>query len=105
MLVMFGPHIGIDSSGTLGKCYRAGQKNVSGACGAVLAAYSSCCSGDACSADPHDLQQSWLKQRVSERMDKIQVSEFPLATLIYEAFEAIKENLLSIVNHDFGSGK
>mmetsp|Transcript_142001 Transcript_142001/g.441530 ORF Transcript_142001/g.441530 Transcript_142001/m.441530 type:complete len:169 (-) Transcript_142001:335-841(-) len=41
---------------------------------------------------------------VAKNLGKIKASETPLAALTREAYEAAKEKLLSIVNHDFGSG-
>jgi len=112
VFILFGPHIAVSDAGELGKYLRLGQRNHSGACGAVLAAYGSCCNGEVDIGiengykwDPLDLQQSWLRDKIARRIDAIRADPEPLAKLINVAFEAVKEKLLAIVNHNFGNGK
>ena len=63
------------SEGVLGKYLRLGQSEESGACGAVLAAYDSACQcgGEQGPFDMDDMQQSWLKKRIGDRIDEIEV--------------------------------
>lgn len=41
IVILFAPHVGIDSNGNVGKIERDGQINASGACGASISAYKS----------------------------------------------------------------
>eukprot|EP00927_Polykrikos_kofoidii_P047924 TRINITY_DN42200_c0_g2_i1.p1 TRINITY_DN42200_c0_g2~~TRINITY_DN42200_c0_g2_i1.p1 ORF type:complete len:597 (-),score=46.07 TRINITY_DN42200_c0_g2_i1:312-2102(-) len=110
IVILFGPHIAISESGELGQYLRTGQSKHSTACGAVLAAYDSCCkAADSGSAgedehDPLDMQQCWLRQQIGRQLDTIRSSKTPIAALVHESYEAIKEKLLSITHTNFGSG-
>jgi len=104
VMVLFGPHVAISATGEIGKYKRIGQAKESTACGAVLAAYNACCAGPVEGDDPLDMQQNWLKQKVSDQLDKIKAADNPLQTLFYTAYEAVKEKLLVCVNHKYGSG-
>lgn len=105
VIILFGPHIAISESGELGKYLRTGQKNESTACGAVLAAYDSCKSGDDFEFDINDMQQCWLREKLTAVMPRVMEDEEPLQALIFAAYEAVKENILDIVNCKFGTGK
>lgn len=73
LMILFGPHIAISSTGELGKYLREGQSGESTACGAVLAAYNACCADQSCGSflgksyrymfDEDDMQQSYLMER------------------------------------------
>jgi hypothetical protein len=113
VLIFFGPHIAISESGELGKHLREGQTKESTACGAVLAAYSALTQVEGAGirrssmvdSDGCDMQQDWLKDHLGRRIDKIKNAKEPISALIYEAYECVKETMLSIVNNNFGNGK
>ena len=108
VVVLFGPHIAISDEGELGKYLRDGQSKHSTACGAVLAAYNACqdCDfDDNGEYDKHDMQQSWLKGKVNDNIEKINSAPEPIATLMLTAYEAVKQEMLVIVNTKFGNGK
>jgi len=107
VLILFGPHVGISADGVLGKQLRVGQKSESAACGAVLAAFNKCRQADKCGAcltDDHDLQQSWITQRISSFADAVATSAEPLEALVHRMYDEIEKELLQIVTTDFGSG-
>jgi hypothetical protein len=105
LLLLFGPHIAISEGGELGKYLRDGQAKLSGACGAVLAAYSTCRDGTIVDYDPDDMQQSWLRSKVSANLDRIKRAEFPIHKLIEVAYEAVQEMVMDIVRLPEGKGK
>lgn len=111
IIILFGPHIAISASGELGKYRRQGQAADSAACGAVLAAYNSCCQADAAECDTTapldmlDLEQAWLRQRVAPRCRGVAAAQEPLQELIHGVYQDIEENMLALVNHDFGPGR
>ena len=107
VFILFGPHIAVSDSGELGKCLRVGQAHESGACGAVLAAYGACKAGEVKPGemDPLDMQQTWLRQKVHSCFHDIEASNNPMLTLIHKAYKMVEENMLNIVNHNYGNGK
>jgi hypothetical protein len=105
VVILFGPHVAISEAGELGKYLRHGQHKHSTACGAVLAAYNAALSGDLGEFDAHDVQQSFLKDRISKKLGSIGAAENPLRALMYEAYYCVEEALKKIVNHNFGSGR
>merc|ERR1712048_1123319 len=109
VLVVFGPHIAISEAGELGKFLRPGQRQHSTACGAVLAAYDYCCNcgtdGNVGAYDEMDMEQAWLKGKLSGHVQRIKASAKPMNELIHCAYDCVRECMLSIVNNDFGDGK
>lgn len=111
ILIMFGPHCGVSSSGELGKYLRVGQSCESSACGAVLAAYGAAKAGEVdlnAPWDTDDMQQSWLRERVAVRIDEIEASEEPLSALAAASYEIVEEKMRNIINPEWNgpdSGK
>jgi len=108
VVILFGPHIAVSETGELGKYLREGQCNHSCACGAVLAAYDAVKSNKVGKFDTCDMQQCWLKDQISKKLDSITNTTGdggPINALIHVAYESVKEKLLTIVNNDFGKGK
>ena len=54
--------------------------------------------------DPLDMQQSWLRQQVYACYREIEESENPIRTLVFKAYKAVEDYMLSITNHDYGEG-
>ncbi len=86
------PHIGINSLDEIGFCYRPGQKQISKACGALVAFREELLSGSLrVDLDPDDLEQSLLKQRL---IRKLQYGNVPdLIALTRIAYGCILEDL------------
>jgi len=103
VFVLFGPHIGFSPEGEPGKFLRNGQQALSTSCGALCAAYSQCTSGGM-SADPKDMEQSWLREKLGPKCNDIKASSNPMVELALQAYKVIEEEILSIVNTDFGNG-
>jgi hypothetical protein len=104
VVILFGPHIAVSEDGELGMYLRDGQCKHTSACGAVLAAYQQCKAGQL-PFDVDDMQQSWLREKLQDRIAEIDQHETPMAALIHAAYEAIRDKLLSIVNIGFGTRK
>ena len=104
VVILFGPHIAVSEDGELGMYLRDGQCKHTSACGAVLAAYQQCKAGQL-PFDVDDMQQSWLREKLQDRITEIDQHEMPMAALIHAAYEAIRDKLLSIVNIGFGTRK
>jgi hypothetical protein len=103
VFVLFGPHIGFSPDGEPGKFLRNGQKALSTSCGALCAAYSQCTSGGM-AADHKDMEQSWLREKLGPKCQEIKESSNPMVELALQAYKVIEEEIMSIVNTDFGIG-
>jgi hypothetical protein len=107
IIVVYGPHVGISSTGEIGKCLREGQGGMSSSCGAVVGAYNACC---ACSKagddfDENDMQMAWIKSQLAPHTERIKATPVPLAALAYQAYDMVNAKMERIVNNDFGSGR
>jgi len=103
VFIIFGPHIGFTMDGEAGKFLRTGQAAISTACGAVIAAYNQCMAGSS-GSDPQDAQQSWLRAKLKPHCRAVTRSENPMVELVMKAYTAVEDEMLAIVNTDFGSG-
>jgi len=104
VFVLFGPHIGFSPEGEPGKFLRNGQKALSTSCGALCAAYSQCSAEQKMEADSKDMEQSWLREKLGPKCEHIKESSNPMVELALQAYKVIEEEILSIVNTDFGTG-
>jgi len=107
VFVLYGPHIAISEQGEVGKYLRTGQCKESTACGALIAAYNSCCAGRHGDEhfDPMDMQQSWLREHMAPFAEDIASAPDPIAALMIYSFELVHQKMMEIVNTDFGTGK
>jgi len=101
VFLLYGPHVGVSNAGQVGKILRAGQANESTACGALVAAYNSCCKGEHEDCDL-DMQQSWLRRHLAAHTEDISKAPEPLAALAVCSYELVHQKLMSIVNTNFG---
>lgn len=104
VFIIFGPHIGFSPNGEPGKFLRNGQTTLSTSCGAVIAAYNQCKSGENMPADPKDMMQSWLRAKLKMHCDDVTKSVRPMVDLVMKAYKAVEDEMLSIVNTKFGTG-
>merc|ERR1712039_624623 len=104
VVVLFGPHIGFSPEGEAGKFLRRGQSKLSTACGAAVAAYSQLISGKSMSADVHDMEQSWLRSKLSPYCSGIKNSADPQVEIVMKTYKVIEEEVFKIVNTHFGPG-
>ncbi len=91
------PHIGLNSGNEIGFCYRPGQKEISKACGALVAFREELESGSLrVDLDPEDVEFSLLKQRL---IRKLHYGKVPgLVTLTKLAYEMITEDLERLID-------
>ncbi len=86
------PHIGLDSNGEIGPCYRSGRKEPSDACGALVAFRKELLSRSLrMDLDPDDLEHSLLKQRLFRQLEYGEVPD--LVSITKMAYAAILEEL------------
>jgi len=104
VVIVFGPHIGFALDGEAGKFLRTGQASLSTACGALVAAYNQCMSGQGWGREPEDEQQYWLRTKLRHVCPHAAMSKHPMVEMVTKAYEVIEEEILSIVNTNFGSG-
>jgi len=94
IVIMFGPHVGIAPNGEVGKYLRIGQKSVSTACGAAIAAFNAGKSGDTSDQGDQDVQQSMLKRRLGKQAAEIAKSQVPMAELAKKAYALVDEMIM-----------
>lgn len=104
VVVLYGPHVGITSSGEVGKCSRYGQCKESASCGACVAAYQQSLKGGVAPDMNLDMQQSWLRGKVGPKINRIKNAANPMAELSKVAYEAVDQQMKAIANTDFGNG-
>lgn len=76
ILVLFAPHVGVTTDGTVGKVHRPGQDHATSACGAAVGAYSllkkdSTAGDNGPDASGNDYQMQYIINAMSSRMDAI----------------------------------
>ena len=86
VVILFGPHVGISPEGEVGKFSRVGQKKLSTACGAAIAAFNAGSAGDFSDQGDQDIQQSML----NNKLDK-QAADMPMAELAMCAYRLVEE--------------
>mmetsp|Transcript_65851 Transcript_65851/g.204181 ORF Transcript_65851/g.204181 Transcript_65851/m.204181 type:complete len:612 (-) Transcript_65851:160-1995(-) len=104
VLVVFGPHVGFSPSGEPGRFLRRGQTKCSASCGAVIAAQSQLTSGTCMPADPKDLMQSWLREKLEPVAAEVAQSSNMMVDLARRAYDAVEAEMLSIINTNYGPG-
>lgn len=108
-LVVYGPHVGVDSDGAVGKINRRGR-DVSGACcgsAAAAAGYvSMVTSGEIQPADipndPLDAQQTWVGKKLSVHGERLKKAEEPTVELPLALFDCQDELMKKIVSKGCG---
>jgi len=104
VLIVFGPHVGFSPAGEPGKFLRTGQADLSTSCGAVIAAYSQCTSDPNMAADPQDMEQSWLREKLAPHCAEVAASKNVMVELALKAYKVVEEEMLSIINTNYGPG-
>jgi len=104
VVILFGPHVGISPSGEVGKFSRIGQKKLSTACGAAIAAFNAGKSGDFSDQGDQDIQQSFLKERLGIQAGEIAQAENPMAELAHRAYLLVEQMMIDIAQppEEFG---
>jgi len=82
ILVLFAPHVGLTTDGTVGKVHRPGQDHATSACGAAVGAYSllkkdSTAGFAAPNSSGNDYQQEYIVNALSSKMAGILALEDP----------------------------
>jgi len=107
-LILYGPHIGITRDGQWGKLLRRGQKQVTKACGSLMAALKALRAGKPTNcplaADDDDLQQSRLVQLLAPRRQRILAAASPeleVTEAAYDLSHAMISRLVARVRKQF----
>merc|ERR1712242_503211 len=86
----------------VGKFSRIGQKKLSTACGAAIAAFNAGSTGDFSDQGDQDVQQSMLKQKLGKQAAEIAQAEVPMAELAYRAYGLVEDMIAEIATHSAG---
>ena len=108
-LVLYGPHVGVDSDGTVGKVNRRGRPTASGiCCGSAAAAHGYCKSvqsGAAPSgppADALDAQQTFVGNMLLPQADRLSSSADPSVELPLALFDVQDDLMQKIISKGCG---
>lgn len=103
-LVVFGPHVGVDSTGKVGTVERRGRANGGSCCGSAIAAsgyVASVSGGDAKKADPPkvplDAQQNFVGNMLLPYADRLEKASDKMVELPYALYDAQKKMMSDIV--------
>ena len=111
IVILFAPHVGIDSNGTVGKVKRGGHESHSAACDNKNAAMQALedllknngqTSGD---VNHLDYQMDCIKQLLAPHLAEISTSENMNVSLVYKVFQLIQEFLEGIYNTNWMTSK
>lgn len=98
-LVLFGPHIGISTDGSLGTIHRIGQSEKTGCCGAAGAGLSKLASDQIVPGHitEIDYQMNVLEQIMLQQKNRILDAEFQIKEATAVVYEAIEKRILQLV--------
>ena len=100
IVVLVGPHVGIDCEGNVGKVNRKGQANVSSACGAAIGALAALQAGEKTNFKNgyQDHQMDCVKHLLEPHVKDIEKCDNQQAALAYKMFD-VAEKFLDDVIH------
>jgi len=108
-LVVYGPHVGIDSSGTIGKINRIGRKAPGPCCGSAAAAMNYCMEvkkgslkASGIPNHPIDAQQTWVGKLLLPHSARLQRAKDSNQELPLALFDCQDELMKRIVNSACG---
>ncbi len=108
-LIVYGPHVGIDSSGKVGTVDRRGRVNGGHCCGSAVAAsnYVTAVLDGAAEApfpsDPLDAQQAFVSKMLLGKGQRLMKAEDKMAELPLALFEAHDDFILDIISKGCGN--
>lgn len=104
VLLVYGPHVGIDSSGNVGKVDRKGKSKAGSCCGSAVAAskyitavYKGNAEQVAPPKDAMDAQQNYVSSLLLPYGGRVATAREPMAELPYATFEPIDDMMMKIV--------
>eukprot|EP00929_Paragymnodinium_shiwhaense_P028561 TRINITY_DN16532_c0_g2_i1.p1 TRINITY_DN16532_c0_g2~~TRINITY_DN16532_c0_g2_i1.p1 ORF type:complete len:317 (+),score=59.39 TRINITY_DN16532_c0_g2_i1:177-1127(+) len=106
MMILYGPHVGMEEDGTIGVVLRPGQHNDTVTCYSVIDVYNNCLKGATVDAySPADKQMRLIHQELCPHVDKISKAEHPMAVLPRVAFDIIDKQIGEMTKGlDLGTG-
>jgi hypothetical protein len=115
-LIVYGPHVGVDSEGKVGSIDRRGRQKAGACCGSAVAAcgyVKKVLDGDvkphSPPTDPSDAQQTFVGNMLLPHAERVHGSEDPMVELPYALYDAEDEFMRQIVakgcSHVAGEGK
>ena len=108
IVILFAPHVGIDSNGAVGKVKRGGHESHSAASGAAFQALEDLLknNGQTSGNVNHlDYQMDCIKQLLAPHLAEISTSENMNVSLVYKVFQLIQEFLEGIYNTNWMTSK
>jgi hypothetical protein len=98
-IILYGPHIGISSSGTIGYVQRKGQSAETTCCGALMASIGKIKAGHGITADTEmDFQQWTLEKTLSAHSETIIKDSVPLVKATDEIYNSIDNRIKQLLS-------
>ncbi|MBD3616108.1 MAG: hypothetical protein HUJ22_05995 [Gracilimonas sp.] len=97
-VILYGPHIGLNKEGVIGKVHREGQENPTSCCGSLIAGLNNVKEGNVLTISHDDYQQGQVNKILIEHFEQIKKSDTPIKTTTEIAFNQIKRELTDIVS-------
>jgi hypothetical protein len=106
LFVLYGPHVGISATGTLGKAYRPGVERETSSCGAVLGLLKKLAADDRYAAihDPLDAEQYALERDLTPYSARILAAADRTDAVTACAYEIIDQRLGEILDRSGFAG-
>lgn len=109
-LVVFGPHVGVDTTGAVGTVERRGRANGGSCCGSAIAAagyVAGVASKEASKAgpptEPTDAQQNFVGNMLLPYSDRLEKAADKMVELPYALFDAQKKMMMEVVKAGAGN--
>ena len=105
-VIVYGPHVGVDSTGAVGTVERRGRRHGGSCCGSAVAACQFVTTADSTSTtlptDPLDAQQSYVGSMLMPFAGRLKKAANPMEELPISMFEAQDKMMMEIVSMKIG---
>lgn len=107
LFILYGPHIGVNEKGELGKITRHGMKHETSSCGALIAFHKKICEDENYEPthDPLDSEQALLERGLLPHVRDILSSDDQIKTLTDSAYVVIDNMMGQIIEKNGYKGK
>jgi hypothetical protein len=101
LFILYGPHIGVNETGKLGRVTRPGLSHESAACGALMGFVNKVLENRSylVRPDPLDREQNILEESLLSSMERIVSQPDPIVPLTEQMYRIIEDRVLEILTH------
>jgi hypothetical protein len=99
-VILYGPHVGISSDGTVGKVLREGQSKPSSSCGSLIAGLNNVKQGNVLNISHNDYQQGQVNKVLIENYEDIKAADDEVVATTEIGYNQIKRELTDIIGEN-----